>query len=120
MKKAARSKPTANGKRRPGKPAAKPYWEMNTAELREATKEFDREFVGDTFRPANPEEQARFERARKRGRPRVGKGSKTIAVTVEIGLLAKADRLAKKLHVPRAALVARGLQAVISQEMPVR
>ena len=40
-------------------------------------------------------------------------------MTVEIGLLAKADRLAKKLHVPRAALVARGLQAVISQEAPI-
>jgi len=25
----------------------KPYWEMTTAELREATKQFDEEFVGD-------------------------------------------------------------------------
>jgi hypothetical protein len=122
MKRTARSKPNGkakNGKRRPRKPGAKPYWEMNTAELREATKEFDREFVGETFRPATPEERARFERARKRGRPQVGQGSKTIAVTVEIGLLAAADRLAKKLHVPRAALVARGLQAVITREAPV-
>ncbi len=42
--------------------ASKPYWEMNTAELREATKQFDQEFVGDTFRSATPQEQARFQR----------------------------------------------------------
>jgi hypothetical protein len=100
--------------------ASKPYWEMNTAELREATKEFDQEFVGDTFRPATPEEQARFERARKRGRPRNGMGAKTISVTVEARLLAETDRLAKKLHVPRAVLIARGLQAVLGEEAAIQ
>ena len=29
---------------------AKPYWEMTTAELREATKEFDEEFVAEKKR----------------------------------------------------------------------
>jgi hypothetical protein len=100
--------------------ASKPYWEMNTAELREATKEFDQEFVGDTFRPATPQEQARFQRARKRGRPRNGMGSKTISVTVEAALLAKTDRLAKKLNVPRAVLIARGLQTVVGEEVAIR
>ena len=33
--------------------------------------------------------------------------------------MAKTDRLAKKLNVPRAALIARGLQAVVSAEVPV-
>ena len=107
-------------KTRPKTPASKPYWEMNTAELREATKEFDKEFVGDTFRSATPKEQARFERARKRGRPQVGAGSKTISVTVEVKLLAKTDRLAKKLQVPRAVLIARGLQAVVGQEVAIQ
>jgi hypothetical protein len=112
---------TANTrKKRTKSSASKPYWEMNTAELREATKEFDREFVGGSFRPATPEEQVRFERACKRGRPRNGLGSKTISVTVEAGLLAKTDRLAKKLHVPRAVLIARGLQALVSEEVAIR
>src|SRR3972149_5677026 len=87
---------------------SKPYWEMNTAELREATKEFDREYVGDTFRSATPQEQARFERARKRGRPRNGLGSKTISVTVEKRLLAQTDRLAHKGHAPPARRGGRG------------
>ena len=112
---------TKNGSRKArGKPSAtKPYWEMTTAELREATKEFDKEFVGDTFGPPTPEQRAQFERARKRGRPLVGMGSKTISVTVEKHLLAKTDRLAKKLNVPRAVLIARGLQAVVNAEVPV-
>jgi hypothetical protein len=114
-----KSKATNRRKKRGKAPASKPYWEMTTAELREATKEFDREFVGGTFRPVTPVERARFERARKRGRPRTGLGAKTISVTVEKRLLAQTDRLAKKLHVPRAVLVARGLQAVISEEGPV-
>ena len=111
---------TANTRKKQAKaPTSKPYWEMNAAELQKATKEFDREFVGDSFRPATPEERARFERARKRGRPRKGLGSKTISVTVETGMLAKTDRLAKKLHVPRAVLIARGLQAVVSEEVTI-
>ena len=96
---------------------SKPYWEMTTAELRKATAEFDREFVGDTFGPPTPEQMAQFERAkRKRGRPRNGMGSKTISVTVETSLLAKTDRLAKKLQVPRAVLIARGLEAILSRK----
>ena len=46
-------------------------------------------------------------------------GAKTISVTVEKQLLAKADRMAKKLNVPRAVLIARGLEAVVSQQVPV-
>jgi hypothetical protein len=104
---------TGTRKRRAKTPASKPFWKMTTAQLRAATKEFDQECIGDTFRPATPEEQARFGRARKRGRPRIGAGSKTISVTVEAGLLAKTDRLAKELRVPRAVLIARGLRTVV-------
>ena len=56
-------------------PAAKPYWDMTTAELREATAEFEGEFIGDTFGPPTPEQRAQDRRARrKRGRPRTGLG----------------------------------------------
>jgi hypothetical protein len=98
--------------------ADKPYWEMTTDELRRATAEFDRELAGDSFGPPTAKQRAQLARAkRKRGRPRVGAGSKTISVTVEEGLLFKADRLAKKLHVPRAALIARGLRALVTEEV---
>jgi hypothetical protein len=92
----------------------KPHTAMTTAELREATAEFEREFVADTFGPPTPEKRAQDRRARrKRGRPRVGRGAKTISVTIEKGLLAKADRLARRLGTSRAALIARGLRGVV-------
>ncbi len=91
---------------------------MTADELRRATAEFDHEFVGDSFGPPTAKQRAQLARAkRRRGRPRVGAGSKTISVTVEEGLLSKADRLAKKLRVPRAALIARGLRAVVAEEV---
>jgi hypothetical protein len=100
------------------RPASKPYEEMTTEELRRATAEFDREFVGDTFGTPKSKQRAQLTRARrKRGRPRVGEGARTISVTVEEGLLLQADRLAKKLHVPRALLIARGLRAVVTEEV---
>ena len=55
MKKAAKSSVREGGGR---KTPSKPYWEMTTAELREATKEFDREFISDTFGPPSAEQRA--------------------------------------------------------------
>ncbi len=113
-------KKTVKSSARASEKASKPYWEMTTAELREATKEFDREFVGDTFGSPTAQQRAQDRRARrKRGRPRHGLGAKTISVTVEKRLLAQADRLAKKLRLPRAALIARGLRAVVSEEVSI-
>lgn len=99
----------------------KPYWEMTTRELAEATKEFDTEFVADTFAPLSPEMRVRWERAkRKAGRPKEGRGAKVISVSVEQELLAQSDALARKMGITRAALIARGLKAVlVSQGQPV-
>ncbi len=49
----------------------------------------------------------------KMGRPKVGKGSKTISLTVERDLLKKADAYAKRHGITRAKLVAQGLAAII-------
>ena len=52
---------------------AKPLTAMNTVELREATAEFDCEFVADTFGSPKPQQQAQDRRAwGKRGRPLSG------------------------------------------------
>lgn len=96
---------------------AKPFTQMNTEELAEATAEFDQEFIIDSFHPLTPEARARWERAkRKPGRPKLGKGSKVISVSVEKSLLEKCDRLAKRKRVTRASLIARGLRTVLAAE----
>ena len=114
MKKAVKSSARASEN------ASKPYWEMTTAELREATKEFDREFMGDTFGPPTAEQRPRIValvangagRATAWGPRRSPSQSRNACWPKRIGL-------PKKLHVPRAALIARGLQAVVSEEVPI-
>jgi hypothetical protein len=87
-------------------------------ELDRMAEEFDREFVADTFGPPPPAVRARLDRAkRKRGRPRLGAGSQAISVTIEKTLLKRIDALAKRTNTPRARLIARGLQAVLGEQM---
>jgi len=65
-------------------------------------------------RPLNAQERKQWRRFKsKMGRPRMGKGAKTISLTVEKELLAEADAYARKHGVSRASLVARGLRAVL-------
>jgi hypothetical protein len=97
------------------KKPSKPYWEMTTEELREATKEFDDPNYYPPARPAPPEETEKLHRAmRKRGRPKNGLGAKTVALTVERGLLERSDRFARKNGISRSQLVAQGLKAILS------
>ena len=115
-------KKTATNSREAREPASsgRPYWEMNAQQLAAATSEFDREEIGETFGQPTPRQRARHARAkRKRGRPRIGQGTRVISVSVEKGLLARADRLARRLRLRRAQLVARGLEAVVNAEVPV-
>ena len=65
-------------------------------------------------RPLNTHERQQWRRFKaKMGRPKVGKGAKTISMTVEKDLLDQADAYAKQHGISRAKLVAQGLQAVI-------
>jgi hypothetical protein len=90
----------------------KPYWKMNAEELAEATKDFERGLPFEAGRPLSPENQAKWDRAR-RGRPRVGKGAVRVFISVEAGLLEKADAFAQKRGVTRSQLIAQGLRKVI-------
>ena len=94
----------------------KPYWKMNTHELAEATREFDREFVADTFEPLTAADRELHRRAKKRGgRPKVGKGARRVLVTIEGGLLEETDAFAKANGFSRAQLIAQGLRAVMGK-----
>ena len=99
-----------------GRKVWKPFTEMKTSELQEATAEFDKEFVADTFHPLTPPQRRIWNRVKRgRGRPKVGKGVKVISVSVEKDLLAKIDRLAKKSKLSRARLISHGLHAVLER-----
>jgi hypothetical protein len=92
----------------------KRYQDITARELAKATAEFDKEMVIDRSRELTAAEQARWQRARQKpGRPRVGKGVQVISVSIEKGLLSRADRLARKLQLPRTQLIALGLEALL-------
>lgn len=56
------------------KKTKKQYWEMTTAELRDATKQFDEEFKADKSRPLNCEEKKTWKKIKSRPpRPQEGK-----------------------------------------------
>lgn len=80
--------------------------------------EFDEPFVAETFGPLPPAQRKLWAKAKRRGpgRPRNGEGVKTIALSVEKGLLRRADQLAKKRGVTRAKLVAEALKAQLGTE----
>ena len=93
------------------------YARLSLDELREATREFDQEMVIDQSRALTPTERRRWAAARRKpGRPRRGEGAKVISVSVERQLLARSTALARKLGISRAALVERGLRAVLAAE----
>ena len=71
------------------------YWEMNSTELADATRAFDKEFVADKSKPLDAADRALHRKAAKPGRPKVGKGAYRINITVEQQLLARTDHFAK-------------------------
>ena len=88
---------------------------MTARELAKATTEFDQKNVVDRSRPLNATERARWNNAkRKLGRPKVGKGVKVISLSLERGLLSRADKAAKKLGISRAQLVSQELERILS------
>ncbi len=98
------------------KKPAKPYWEMTTEELREATKEFDEEFVADKASPLSPQMQAQWKRAEAKSPQENGAAEQTVSVRLDKALLDRCMTLAKKKRISRDALIARGLKAVLAAE----
>lgn len=91
------------------------YERMTTEELAAATAEFDREMVASRSRALTPAERRTWNEARRKpGRPKRGAGVKVISVSVERGLLARSDALARTLGISRAALIERGLRVVLT------
>src|SRR5262249_6068230 len=100
-----------------GKRRVDRYARMTDAELRAATAEFDEEMVARKSKPLTAEERGWGERVRReRGAAARGRGAKTVSVSLEQGLLARSDALAKSLGISRALLIERGLKAVLAAE----
>jgi len=95
----------------------KPYWEATTKELEEATRQFDEPFIVVRSRPLTATQKKLWRAVkRKRGRPKVGRGSQRISVSIERRLLKQATALAKKRHVSRSRLFAQVFEKEVANE----
>jgi hypothetical protein len=94
----------------------KGYSEMTTVELREATREYDREWTGPGLpgKPLTAKDKELHKRAR--GRPKIGNGAKIVPVSIERGLLSRADAFAKRHKIKRSEMVAEGLKLVMAAD----
>ena len=93
-----------------------PRPKVTAAQLEALTADLDQEFVADKFGQLSPADRQLWAKAkRKRGRPRIGAGAKVVSVSIEKDLLSRTDRLAKRLRLSRARLIAFGLEQVLSR-----
>ena len=94
----------------------KSYVKMTAQELAEATKSFDAAPLPDEVgEPLTPAEREEWEKTRRgRGRPRKGRGAVNVLISVERGLLERADAFAKERKMGRSQLAAIGLETVMA------
>ena len=94
-----------------------PFNALPDAEKERIAAQFDWEFVADEARPLTPAQRRLWQKARRKpGRPKVGQVAKVISLSVEQGLLKRADALAKRRKMSRAELVAAALHAELARE----
>ncbi len=93
------------------------FKDLTATKLEEMTRDLDREFIADTFRPMTPREQERWERAKRKTKSGTAASNvKTIAVNVEKSLLERSENLAKKKGLTRDALIGRALKTVLAAD----
>ncbi len=67
------------------------------------------------WRPLTPAERKLWAKAKRRmGRPVVGAGAKPVSITLERGLLKRADRFAKRHKLKRSQMIAKGLELLMA------
>jgi hypothetical protein len=95
------------------------YGKMTAEEWDREVEKFDQEFIADRAEPLDDELKARLRqaqlRAKRRGRPPVGKGAKRVLVTIERDLLSESDAYAKSHGLTRAAVIAKGLRKLLKK-----
>ncbi len=88
------------------------YSKLSADELDRITSQFDKQMK--PGEPLTPAMRRKLAAAKRRGRPRVGRGARRVLITVERGLLEQADALARQRGEKRSELIARGLKLLLN------
>jgi hypothetical protein len=87
---------------------------MTAEQLARATKKYEAPFGGwEEFKPLTAKDRQIHRLARRRGRPRIGRGAAKVYISMEKDLLKEADSYARKHGMSRSELIATGVRAVI-------
>ena len=88
---------------------------LSDAQKRQVSEYLEGEEAAHDFRPLTAAQRRRWERIkRKPGRPRLGKGTRVVSVTVEKDLLSRADAYAKSAGLTRARFVGMALESFLT------
>ena len=120
---------TTSRQKAPGRPSRQPpaaalpvlpefhtaaeFMALSDADKAKVAAYFERGVPPQDLRPLTAAQRRQWERITRRGRPKKGLGAKPVSVTIEAGLLRRADEYAARHGLTRAALIARGLEAVL-------
>lgn len=92
---------------------------LSAADKEKVWHYYNRVIPKSELRDPTSEETALIEKQRRHnrkvGRPKIGNGTKMVAVTIEKGLLKRADAYAKRHGMKRARMIAQGLQLVMAK-----
>lgn len=66
------------------------------------------------LRPASPADIARAQGIVRRGRPKIGKGTRQISITVEAGLLKEAEAYSRRNGLKRSELISQALRQMLA------
>ena len=66
------------------------------------------------LRPANAADIARAQRIVRRGRPKIGKGTRQISITVEADLLKEAEAYSRRKGLKRSELISQALRQMLA------
>jgi hypothetical protein len=86
---------------------------MSDEQAEAVYKSVDRKFKLSETRPLTASQRRSFEKGRRPGRPKIGKGAENVSVTIERDLLEQTDAFAKQNKLKRSQLVVAGLLAVM-------
>lgn len=90
------------------------FGRMTAEELDAEVAVYDRPFVAERqSRPLTAKERTQYQDAVKRGRAKNVRHPKRAQISIDGGLLKRADAYAKRHGMTRSELIARGLEAVI-------
>ncbi len=87
---------------------------MTTAELRKATRRFDKPLPAKSMRALSPEQRKRWDRAKRGGLKSVVAGNKqTVTLEVDSEWLKRFDQFAQEHGMTREDLIERGLRSAM-------